>query len=73
MKVTFDPDSDAAFVTFGDAIPPGGAPRSEICDVEMKDASVILLFSPEDRLVGLEILGASKVLPPEVLARALSP
>ena len=70
MKVTFDRDADAAFVTFVDAIPPGGAPRSEICDVEMTDAAVILLFSPEDRLVGLEILGASKVLPVEVLDQA---
>ncbi len=73
MKVTFDAASDAAFVVLGDAIPSGGAPRSQICDLEIDNAAVILLFSPEDRLVGLEILGASRVLPPEILARALSP
>jgi hypothetical protein len=31
---------------------------------------VIFLFSPEDRLVGLEILGASRLLPLEVLEKA---
>ncbi|MGN6794507.1 MAG: hypothetical protein ACTHJW_19145 [Streptosporangiaceae bacterium] len=70
MKLTFDADADAAFFTFGEAISPGGAPRSEICNLEMKDAAVILLFSPGDWLVGLEILGASRVLTPEVLAEA---
>ena len=69
MKVTFDAAADAAYVVLGDAIPPGGAPRSQICDVEMTDAAVILLFSPDDRLVGFEILGASRVLPPDVLAQ----
>jgi uncharacterized protein YuzE len=70
VKLTFDADADAAFLTLIEAIPPGGAPRSEICDLEMKDAAVILLFSPEDHLVGVEILGASRVLAPEVLAQA---
>jgi uncharacterized protein YuzE len=70
MKVTFDAASDAAFVVLGDAIPPGGAPRSQICDLEIENTAVILLFSPDDRLVGLEILGASRVLPPQVLAQA---
>jgi uncharacterized protein YuzE len=70
MKITIDFQADAAFIFINDEIPPGGAPRSEICDFEIKDGAVILLFSPEDRLVGLEILGASRLLPLEVLEKA---
>ena len=65
MKITFDPQADAAFVIIDGEIPPGGAPRSEICDLEIEGGAVILLFSAEDRLVGLEILGASRLLPSE--------
>ena len=70
MKITIDPDSDTAFVILGETIDPGGAPHSHICDLELHEGAVILLFSPDDRLVGLEILGASRVLPPEILARS---
>lgn len=44
--------------------------RTAFCQVELVNASVILRFDPDDRLVGLEILGASRLLPPGVLARA---
>jgi hypothetical protein len=40
-----------------------------MCDLDVEQGAVILLLSPEDRLVGLEILGASRVLPSEVLAQ----
>jgi len=70
MTVTFDAEADAAFVYLDGDIPPGGAPRSEICDVEIEGGAVILLFSPDDRLVGIEILGASRLLTPQTLAKA---
>ena len=70
MTVTFDAEADAAFVYLDGDIPPGAAPRSEICDVEIEGGAVILLFSPDDRLVGIEILGASRLLTPQTLAKA---
>lgn len=70
MNVRYDPVADAAFIYLTEAIPAGGAPKSHICDLEIENGSVILLFSPDDRLVDLEILGASRILPSEVLARS---
>jgi uncharacterized protein YuzE len=70
VRLNFDAAADAAFVHLADEIPPGGAAQSRICDVELDNAAVILLFSPDHKLVGLEILGASRVLPAEVLAQA---
>jgi uncharacterized protein YuzE len=67
MRIRYDPVADAAFVDIVDSIPPGGAPHSYFCDVEAIGGTIILLFSPEDRFVGVEILEASHVLPPEVL------
>ena len=67
VRVKYDPEADAAFVYIGDDIPPGGAPESHVCDLEVKNAAVILLLSPDRRLVGLEVLGASRLLPSEVL------
>jgi hypothetical protein len=68
MRIKLDRAADSAFILLGDEIIPGGAPRSVLCDLDVEQGAVILLLSPEDRLVGLEILGASRVLPPEVLA-----
>lgn len=70
MRLTYDLESDAAFVYLVDVIPPGSAPRSHMCDVEFDQAAVVMLFSPEDKLVGLEVVGASRVLPREVLDTA---
>ena len=70
MRTTYDPRADAAFVYLVDVIQPGGAPRSHMCDVAFDQAAVILVFSPEDKLVGLEVLGASRVLPQVVLGTA---
>lgn len=70
MKITLDTDADAAFIFLDDEISPGGAPRSEICDLEIEGGAVILLLSSENQLVGLEILGASRLLTPEVLSLA---
>lgn len=70
MRLTYDPDADAAFVVLVDEIPPGGAPRSHMCDLEVREGAVILLLDADGRLLGLELLGASRLLPPAVLASA---
>ena len=68
VRISYDPDSDAAMIFLTGDIAPGGAPRSAMCDLEVQEAAVILLLSEADRLVGIEVLGASKLLPPELLA-----
>ncbi len=44
-------------------ISPGGVARSHVCDVELTDCSVILDFDAADKLIGIELLGASRLLP----------
>ncbi len=68
MTIVSDPEADAAFVHISGGIPAGSVPRFRICYQAEVKGTVILVFSPDDHLVGLEILGASHVLPPELLA-----
>jgi len=70
MKVTYDPSANAAYIYLRDGEVPGGIARSEICDAEMKECAVILEFDHADRLVGIEILGARRLLSEETLDEA---
>lgn len=73
MRVTFDPEANAAYVYLKDQIPPGGVSRSEFCDVEVAGGPVFLQFDSDGRLIGIEILGATELLPAEVLDEAERP
>lgn len=68
MRITFDVESDAATIYLVSDIGPGGAPRSLMCDLEVSEGAVILLFSEDEQLVGIEVLGASKLLPSQLLS-----
>lgn len=70
VRITYDKTTDAATIYLVDRIGPGGAPKSAICDLEVRDAAVILLLSADEQLVGTEVLGASRMLPNGVLAAA---
>lgn len=67
MKITYDPQADAATIYLVADIPPGGTPRSLVTDFEMREGAVVLLLSDDDHLLGIEVLGASKILPRSVL------
>ena len=67
MKLTHDPDADAASIYFGTG---SAETRTEPCDFEIVEGAVIGLFDGDDRLVGFEILGASRLLSAETLAQA---
>ena len=69
MRVTYDPAADAAFVYLTE-IGPGEAASSSPVDRDMEAGAVIAVFNRRDQLVGIEILGASRFLPPSVLDRA---
>ena len=70
MRITYDEASDAATIYLVESIGSGGAPRSIMCDFEVSGGAVILLLSAADELVGIEVLGASKILPAQLLAGA---
>ena len=58
MKITYDREADAAYIQLSDLEPAGV--------VEMKDG-VNLDMTEDDKLVGIEILNASKKIPIDTL------
>ena len=70
MKITYDPVADAAIIHLGGEIEADGAPRSVMCDLDVPDGAVILLLSGDEQLVGMEVLGASRLLPTHVIDSA---
>jgi uncharacterized protein YuzE len=68
MRLIYDPEADAANIKLIDPIQPGGVARSVICDDDaLTDCAIILDFDAADRLIAIEVLGASKLLPSELL------
>lgn len=69
MNITYDKDVDAAYITIGAAVEEGQVHSTVVC--EEKDAEGIHLdFDKKGRLLGIEILGASRLISAETLADA---
>lgn len=69
MRVTIDREVDAAYIYLREILP------GDVCEtVPLKGdgsiGSILLDFDHNDRLIGIEVLGASGVLPGEVLDSA---
>jgi uncharacterized protein YuzE len=69
MRITYDPSVDAAYLYLAH-IPDGGVEQTYVCDAQSLAGSVHLDIDKEGRLVGIEVLGASDVLPSELLRQA---
>ena len=67
MKIRYDTFADAAYIYLVDEIKPGGAARTYPCDPDKVDGQINLDFDKDGRLVGIEVLDASKKLPKEIL------
>ena len=69
FKITFDKEADAAYIYFTktDA---GEVKRTYLCDPNENDGMINLDFDKNNRLVGIEVLDASKKLPAELLEGA---
>lgn len=73
MTIAFDPAVDAAYIPIGDGPGPGEAVR-QIADISgPAGGEIILDFDAEGRLLGIELLGATLLLRPEVLQAAPLP
>lgn len=71
VRLTLDGDADAAYVALGPDPQGGGVTRSIPVDLGGEPGiDVVLDVDANGRLVGVEVLGASLVLAPEVLAAA---
>lgn len=62
--MTYDPEADAAYVYLGDG---------PIIESEEVAPGIVLDYDAEDRVVGIEVLGASKVLAPGEWSKARLP
>jgi uncharacterized protein YuzE len=68
MELTFDPNTDA--VLFSMVTHEGGAPTAVEFDLDIDGVQLFFFYSPEGRVVGIEVLGASRFLSPAVLSAA---
>jgi uncharacterized protein YuzE len=67
MKLTYDRSVDAAYIYVADAIGPGQVARTHPCDPSEVQGEINLDFDASGRLIGIEIIGASRLLPQELL------
>ncbi|GAB3946075.1 DUF2283 domain-containing protein [Corynebacterium tapiri] len=69
MKLTYDPEVDAAYL---DIAEPGRLSERQISGItaEGLEGELEIDIDKDGRVIGIEFLAASEVLPPEVLDRA---
>jgi uncharacterized protein YuzE len=68
-RITYDAKADAAFIYLTE-VREGEAEKSTVVDRHLENAAVIAVFNDANQLIGVEVLGASRTLPLEVLAAA---
>ena len=62
MRVTHDAEADAAYVYLVERISAGEVAATRVANVKLPAASINLDFDSDGRLLGIEVLGASKIL-----------
>ena len=70
MIVTYDQSVNAAYIYLLSEIPPGSVKMTYPCDLSKIGGQINLDFDAFGKLVGVEILGASSLLPKEFLEQA---
>jgi uncharacterized protein YuzE len=68
MHGTFDAQADAAYLYLVDEIPRGAAKRQVPLEGEGLKPMVVLDLDEEDRILGIEVVGATGSLHPETLS-----
>ncbi len=66
MRITYDKSVDAAYIYLKDILP-GGVAKTYQCDPGEINGMINLDFDKDGILLGIEIIDASKKLPPEIL------
>lgn len=68
--MTYDRGADAAYIyLIGGRLRPGRAAFTYTCDPAQVKGQIQLDFDEEGRLIGIEVLAASQLLPPQALRR----
>jgi uncharacterized protein YuzE len=69
IEFSYDPEADAAYIRLARAADHRGLKRTVVTDVELDRAAINLDLATDDVLLGIEVLGASRVLAMELLER----
>jgi uncharacterized protein YuzE len=69
MKLTYDTSVDAAMIYLEGGLESGSVDRTEVVDNDLGDSTMILDFDGFGRLIAIEILRASNILPLGLLGR----
>jgi uncharacterized protein YuzE len=69
VRITFDRSSNAAYIYLRE-IGPGEAARQHHVDEPHTRGTIVLDFDDDGRLIGIEVLDATRALPRELLDRA---
>lgn len=72
MRVTYDSEADSAYIQLG-KLDVGGVAYTYITEPEIETGMINLDFDREGRLLGIEVLSASRSLPQELHASATRP
>lgn len=70
VRLTYDRDADAAYLYLVESIGPNGVAQTRSSMLELDRASIDFDLDAEDKVLGIEILGASRVLTAETLRAA---
>ena len=70
MRITYDCSVDAAYLYFSDGVSPGSVRNTHSLLLPETGAQLNVDCDSSGFLVGVEVLGASRVLPGEVLQEA---
>ncbi|GII61490.1 hypothetical protein Skr01_15750 [Sphaerisporangium krabiense] len=73
MRIEYDEENDVAYVYLVDHIGQGEAETQVLVDADALRGEAILDLDAQGLLLGIEIIGASQVLRPELLAQAHDP
>jgi uncharacterized protein YuzE len=72
MRITYDPDVDAAYIYLTDEQLPPGRDSIPVDPPEGMQAYIVLDWK-EGKMVGLEVLDAASLLHSDLLAQAIRP
>jgi uncharacterized protein YuzE len=70
VRMTHDAAANAAYIYLVDEIARGEVTYSRVADIPMDNAAITVDFDAEGRVLGIELLGASRALRAETIRAA---
>ncbi|GAA2818262.1 DUF2283 domain-containing protein [Kitasatospora sp. CM 4170] len=68
MRISCDPEADAAMIYLVDLIKPGEAVEQVVVDDVPGPGELVLDFDASGRILAIEVIGASRLLPEGLVA-----